>query len=360
MKRLSYALIAIALVFACSASVAFADPVTFDGVGEGSANINADTEPASQPQPRIIISSVSTKPNIAKAGKPCELSITLHNTSSTQALTNMKVSLGSDETDFSFAKNSAGSHFISSLGRGQYTTITYDLDISPSAKSEPHKLSLHIDYQAGDSEFSSDETFVIKVKQPMRVQIDEIKFPPEVNAGETLAVPLNVMNLGLDTIYNVRATIKVDGLIQEKTAFLGNIESGAAGAGELYAFAAGKGADAESAALTQGDEAAKQNTEDMYGDIMGTLTVAYEDSYGKVYKKTYDVAGSILPPVIDAVDEDDGAEEAKAKTPWLVATLSLFAVIAGVLIASLIIKRKKEHANTATPTPFDDNDDLLE
>ena len=63
------------------------------------------------------------------------------------------------------------------------------------------------------------------------------KFASEVNAGDSIKIPVQAMNLGRGKIYNVRCSLDVQGLNASKSLFLGNLDGGTAASGELDVFA---------------------------------------------------------------------------------------------------------------------------
>lgn len=63
------------------------------------------------------------------------------------------------------------------------------------------------------------------------------QIPEEVNAGDRLQIPVQLVNVGRGMVYNARCTVDVPGLQTDKSLFLGNIEGGTAVSGELDAFA---------------------------------------------------------------------------------------------------------------------------
>ena len=50
------------------------------------------------------------------------------------------------------------------------------------------------------------------------------QIPEEVNAGDRLQIPIQLVNVGRGMVYNARCTVDVPGLQTDKSLFLGNIE----------------------------------------------------------------------------------------------------------------------------------------
>ena len=77
------------------------------------------------------------------------------------------------------------------------------MQVLHAAEQRPQKLTLDMSYEDKDAQaYMATESVVVQIQQPMRVEIDAVTIPSEVYVGETLTLPINVMNMGRADIYN--------------------------------------------------------------------------------------------------------------------------------------------------------------
>ena len=76
-------------------------------------------------------------------------------------------------------------------------------------------------------------TFLVHVTQPAEMSYDSVSLPREVTAGETVSLPANVFNIGKSTLRNVTVNLSGAGLYPTSSVFLGDIQPGQAGYGEV-------------------------------------------------------------------------------------------------------------------------------
>ena len=117
------------------------------------------------------------------------------------------------------------------------------------------------------------------------------QIPEEVNAGDRLQIPVQLVNVGRGMVYNARCTVDVPGLQTDKSLFLGNIEGGTAVSSELDAFAGVVNAEEET-------------TEKRYGRTGGRILLTYEDEDGNSYEETSDIVLTIQPLKIEEKNTD--------------------------------------------------------
>jgi LPXTG-motif cell wall-anchored protein len=152
--------------------------------------------------------------------------------------------------------------------------------------------------------------------------------PREVRAGDTLPLSLNVMNLGKNTIYNVRYTVEGPGLLSSGPAFIGNMEAGTAKAGDMNIFIGTRD-------MSEGYEGTER-----YGRTEGILTLVYEDETGEEAAQTFEITTTIREPLFG---EEEESPEDKPETAgqWWISILIGGLTIAG-LAGILILRRRQE------------------
>jgi hypothetical protein len=267
-----------------------------------------------------MLERYSVSPSPVVAGQAFRLLATLRNTNEKQSLDNVMISIAGASADILPTGGDTGNFYFEKIGKGEAITLEMDMITSPGVRPEPQKLTISIAYEGNKAAaYTANEEIVVPVTQPIRLEYDAPVIPDQVNAGDTIPVSINVMNLGVGTVHNVRMSLEAPGLIPDKTAFIGNIESGAAKKGELYVFVG-------TMDMTDGGESEK------YGMTNGVATLLYEDEFGAEYSEEFALSANINPPVILSDPEDDGEEEPKNQSQWWISV-----VIAGVVIAALAV-----------------------
>ncbi|WP_062106743.1 COG1361 family protein [Bacillus niameyensis] len=259
------------------------------------------------PQPKVVISSVDTPP--ITAGESFTLNVTLKNTSETQNIQNMTVTATVDSPHF-LLQNNSDTSYIANLGKGQTTdlSLTYKTDLETPAQQ--YNLAFSIAYENSEATaFTSTGTVPVSVSQPLRVAIEGPQVAEQVNAGDTIPLSMQVMNLGRSMIYNVRFIINGPGLIPSGTGFIGNMEAGTAQSSEIDIFVGTKD-------MTEGFEG-----DDKYGETNGILTLIYEDGTGKEHSQETEFSTIINKPVLNEVAAEQEQQPEKASQWWISITI---------------------------------------
>lgn len=263
-------------------------------------------------QPKVMISGYTVNPSPVEAGKKFKLSVKLQNTNEKQAMKNVKVTINGESTDI-ICVDKTNSFYFNKIGTKSSVAINTKMLVQQTTEPKPQKVILSIEYEGKDgAAYTSEESIVIQVKQPVRLEYDEPDIPDTVNAGDTMSLSFNVMNMGRGTVYNVRAELEAPGLIPEGSAFLGNLESGASKKEDMYVFV--------------GTLDAGESEGGGYGPTNGKITLTYEDEFGEVSKKEIAFTTTIDAPVIDT-SQDEVEEQPKTQSQWWISAIILAAVI---------------------------------
>ena len=282
-------------------------------------------------QPKIIVGSYAVNPSPAMAGEQLTATITLENTSKTKGVQNMAVTVSCDSPNFSL-QNDSNTLFIGKLGKGATTEIavTYKTDLA--TPPQRYNIVLAIEYDNSDATtLSAAGTVPVTISQPLRVELEKPQIPDSVNAGDTMPLTLQVMNMGRGKVYNVRIDLSAPGLIPTRTAFIGNMEAGTAAQGQMDVFVGTKD-------MTEGYEG-----NDKYGLTSGKLTLTYEDEGGKQYTQDMELSTTINEPVITPVSAKPQEEPEKASQWWISIVAGI--VVIGGLAALLIVRGKRRIKN---------------
>ena len=176
--------------------------------------------------------------------------------------------------------------------------------------------------------YTATRQFLVNVTQPAEMTYDAISLPKSVTAGETFTLPANVFNIGKSPLRNVTVNLTGAGLFPTSSVFLGDIQPGQAGYGELKVFVG-------MLSMTEGYT-------ESYGKTTGVYTISYKDDAGEEYAVSVDFATEIKQPVIagEKTDAEKKAEEEqkRAMSQWWISALAAFAAIA-IIVAVIVVSR---------------------
>ena len=286
------------------------------GSGGGSSASEAPTF-----APKIIVQSCKSSKDEIQAGDEVILDITLLNTSSTETVRNMTVTIG-DEGEYLNLLSPTDTIYVDSVSAGQTCVVSYKYKILASAVPGAYGLSVSMDYadSKGASQSASGKIKMM-VSQAVKLEFDPLVLASEVQVGDMVTAQIQAMNLGRSKVHNVRAVIEADGLAPEGTLFIGDIEAGKTATGTVKISVT---------SLSKGSS--------LYGETRGTVTYYYEDENGKEYEETGNITTNIKTPFSNTTKEtpEDTGQ-------WWI----IMAVVVGILFFFIIgmilrgIRRKK-------------------
>ena len=176
--------------------------------------------------------------------------------------------------------------------------------------------------------YTATRQFLVNVTQPAEMTYDAISLPKSVTAGETFTLPANVFNIGKSPLRNVTVNLTGAGLFPTSSVFLGDIQPGQAGYGEMKVFVG-------MLSMTEGYT-------ESYGKTTGVYTVSYKDDAGEVHTAEQQLSTEIKQPILDGekTDAEKQAEEEqkRAMSQWWISALAAFAVIA-IIVAVIVVSK---------------------
>ena len=252
-----------------------------------------ETEPpttADRSAPRLMVTEYSLDTGVLTPGEAGKLTVTLKNTNNRRAIFNLKLALSDDSGDL--IQNGMNTRFINAVYAGGTYTLEAELSARHNAAVGRHSLTLTAEYEDGEFQsYSSSDTLYVDVRQTADLIFSGAELPAKIVEGDTVTVTLTLMNTGKAQLSNCRADFDIKGLVGGGTAFGGDIAPG------------------ESKTVTANLRAETEK----YGAAKGTVTVTYEDEYGKTYTKTADLSTVIEKKVEIAAAP---VEEQKKTLPW--------------------------------------------
>lgn len=278
-------------------------------------------------QPKVIVRGYSINPSPVVAGEEFAAVITLKNTSETKSVQNMTVTVSCDCPNFSL-QNDSNTIYIGKLKKEKTTDIEVRYNTDLETPAQRYNITLMIEYDNSEAmTLNSSGTVPITISQPLNVQMQTPKLPEQVNAGDTMPISFQVMNMGRSRVYNVRCELSAPGLIPSETAFIGNMEPGTAMTSEMNVFVGMK-------TMSEGYEG-----DEKYGYTNGVITLIYEDSTGEEYINEFDISTMISEPVIIPSSAEPEEEPEKASQWWI--SIVIGGIVICGLTALLIVRAKK-------------------
>lgn len=176
--------------------------------------------------PKVIVSQYSFEPADVTAGEDFTLNLSFLNTSGGTAISNIKVSLSSEEGTFT-PTNSSNTFYISGIGPNKSVEKSLLLHARPDAEPKSHILTVDFEYEDDKATaLTAKETLSIPVKQNPRLVTGELSVPPEAFTGQPSQVFLEFYNMGKSTLYNLMISVEGDFDTQNSSYFVGNFEPG--------------------------------------------------------------------------------------------------------------------------------------
>ena len=307
----------------------------------GSGIIGGSGQEASGAKPRIIVTGFETNPAKVYAGDTFTLTIHVQNTSKDTPVTNVLFDMqaaqeGEDKTNTYSAflpTSGASSVYMEKIA----TNTTADLEIEMTAKAglaqKPYVLDVNMKYDAGTMFDLTDKASVsIPIYQESRfdTSIPEVA-PSDITVGSQSNVMFSVYNTGKTTLYNVQVKFHADS-IEEASAFVGNLQSGATG--NVDVMLTGAAATMDDGTITM---------EISYEDEAGNVTTTEKSCTLFVSEEVYD---DMMPE--DMMMEGMEEEQSGSGAGLIVGIIVIFVIAAIVgLVVFLQIRRKKKAAKAA-------------
>jgi hypothetical protein len=312
---------------------AFTSYVTVTDGKDPDAETTAETTEKPESQPKIIVSSYSINPSTVEAGGEFLATVTLENTNKKKYVQNMTVAISCESPNFTLL-NDSDVIYINKLGKGATTDIQIKYKTDLNTAAQKYNIMLTMTYDNSDAAtLSSTGTIPVSVIQPLRVEMTAPVIAEQVNAGDTMPLSFQVMNMGRSAVYNVRVELSAPGLIPAGTAFIGNLEAGTASEADMNVFIGTKN-------MSEGYEG-----DDKYGYTNGTITLIYEDADGKEYKQETEFSTTINAPVISA-SSNEVEEKPETASQWWI-SVAIGVVIVGSLVVYLIVRGKRKGQENA-------------
>ena len=306
----------------------------------GSGIIGGSGQETSGAKPRIVVTGFETSPADVFAGDTFTLTIHVQNTSKDTAVTNVLFDMqaateGEDKTNTYSAflpTSGASSVYMDRISADTSADIVIEMTAKADLAQKPYVLDVNMKYDAGTLFDLTDKASVsIPIMQESRfdTSIPEV-VPTDIMVGSQSNVMFSIYNTGKTTLYNVQVKFLADS-IDEASAFVGNLQSGATGNVDVMLTGV---------AATMDD-----------GTI--NMEISYEDEAGNITATEKTITLYVAEPFYDDMmmegdmmmgDDMMMEEETGTKKGLIIGIIVAVVVIAAVGLGVFFTIRKKKKA----------------
>ncbi len=290
-------------------------------------------------KPRIVVTGFETSPEKVFAGDTFTLTVHVQNTAKDLAVTNVLFDMqaaieGEDKTNTYSAflpTSGASSVYMDSIAANTAADIVIEMTAKADLAQKPYVLDVNMKYDAGVMFDLTDKASVsIPISQESRfdTSIPEV-VPSDITVGSQSNVMFSIYNTGKTTLYNVQVKFIGDS-VDEASAFVGNLQSGATGNVDVMLTGI---------APTMDDGTI--NMEISYEDEGGNVTTTQKPITLFVSEEMFDDMGmgdGMMDG--DMMIEEEGGQK-KPGTIIAVIAVVIVAAVAGVIVFIQIRKKKK-------------------
>ena len=276
-------------------------------------------------KPELFISECTVAPDTVGGEEEFSVDVTIDNIGAIRARS-VRLSYGSEAAGIVPVETNSAMH-LPNIASGKSEAVSFNLRTTKDvlAGEQPFFVTLdYVDLYGGV--YTNTRTFLVHVTQPAEMSCDSVSLPREVTAGETISLPANVFNIGKSTLRNVTVNLSGAGLYPTSSVFLGDIQPGQAGYGEMKVFIG-------MLSMTEGYT-------ESYGKTNGAYTISYTDDAGETHTVEQQLSTEIRQPVIagEKTEAERKAEEEqkRAMSQWWVSALVAFAIIS-IVVALIVV-----------------------
>lgn len=240
--------------------------------------------------PRLMVTDFKVDSGSLKPNEKSKVTITLKNYSKTKYIKNIKLSITEDSGDIKPV--GTGNKFVDVIYAGSTYTWEVELTVSATAQIGEHAITVSSEYE--DKYFGSytnSDVIRLNVKQTVGLDYSGVQLPVKVYPDDTTTMEIAIMNTGKSNIRNCKIDFDINNLESGGTTFVGEIAAG-----------------------EQGQASANLRVGKELGETEGTVSITYEDEFGKSYKKEQKVSTTIVEKPVEPETEEE--EQPKYPMWW--------------------------------------------
>lgn len=258
-----------------------------------SLTVYAEEKEAAQDasNPRLMVTDFKVDGDSLTPDKKSKVTITLKNYSKSKYIKNIKLSVSEESGDIKPV--GTGNTYVDIIYAGSTYTWTVELTASATAQIGEHAVTVSSEYEDKYfSAYSGSDTIRLNVKQSVGLDFSGVQLPVKVYSDDTATMEISLLNTGKSNIRNCKIDFDIKGLESGGTTYVGEIAAG-----------------------EQGSATANLRVGKELGDAEGTVTVTYEDEFGKTYTKEATVSTTIVEKPVGEETEEE--EQSKYPLWWV-------------------------------------------
>lgn len=299
-------------------------------ITDGKSNKPVQTYPeVATAEPVVYISNSVVQPKDVMAGEEFTLTVTLKNSLTTKSVKNMLVKVDTGNLQINLLEDT-NVFQVDKIPAGGETELTFRFNSDASIPASKYNLNFTFSYDSSKTlNLSSSGMTIVDIQQPANMELVMPRFAESVTVGETIPLSLQVMNMGRDSMYNVRCVVSGFGFAPSNTGYIGTMNAGSSATTkvELYIIALNASKDNENG--------------NQYGTTTGTVTLIYEDDSGEEFQQEIQFETEVKRPIVEVPQTQDTNEvEERASLAWWFAILILGGVSVAAFVGGLVIKHK--------------------
>lgn len=301
-----------------------------DGKSNEPTTVYSETPTA---EPVVFITNSVMEPTEVMAGEKFTLTITLKNSLPTKSVKNMLLKVDTGNLHINLLEDT-NIFQINNIDAGGETSLVLHFDTDTALPTGKYNLNFAFNYDSSKTlNLSSSGTAIVEIHQPANMELVIPRFPESVAVGETISLPLQVMNMGRDNMYNVRCIVSGYGFAPANTGYIGTMDAGSSSTTEVELYIIALNA-------SNGNENSSQ-----YGATTGTITLIYEDESGKEFTQEVQFETYVNRPIIEIPQQDTAAEEEKAAKQWWISVVILGGAICATGIGLFLIRQYRKNSS---------------
>lgn len=286
-------------------------------------------------QPKLLLESNSLSGQRIQAGQEKEFVTVFANTSQSDSIYNLKVTLKPADNSLSLTTTS---FYFSRVYPQETIALTTGAAAAAGAGSGQQAVTFSFEYEnEKGTVYNATEDVFLEIYQPAQAVLEGFALPSKVYSQETVETAVRIRNTGKTAIYQARIELNAPGLFATEAVTAGNVEAGAVFDGSMRIYVGNKNMES----ISQYDAEAGESA---YGQTAGTLTLTYEDADGEVYTQTQEFTTVIEKPQIVELTVE---KETVQTNEWYGAVLMLLVLLFLLIIAILGLRLKRSRDRLA-------------
>ena len=277
-------------------------------------------------KPKVIIEAYSFDRERVYAGDKLRINLSVRNTSSAEAITNLLLTYSSDGGVLLPSSGTSNSVFLGEIKKGEAYQLVLFIDVSSGAEAKTYPLSIQLAYESARNfaEFKEETSITIPVLQRIRVRLTEPAMYGDPWVGQGIMMSFSLYNLSKSTIYNCSVEVAGEGLSLEEPFFGGNVSGGN---------------------MMRADVSVIPETA---GEVHGQFLVNYENIFGEITTETLDFTLFVQDFGGRGSEEtfDPGVmpeqNSAAGSFAWLWWALIGAVVLGGVIVLIVVLRKRRK------------------